>query len=207
LLALAAPASGEVGEAEAREDGEPEPEETRAPYRLSFPLAAFLRPAVGLAFHPGLAGAGGSPGFELDVTVGARYDLTRRRVRVELIPELGYSFTLLDGAEGHYGFVGGGVRVGTVWVGVATTTNLLLGSRGGGFDVGVRAGLRLEGPLGFLAVEAAYEHRAGGAEPLDGIRLMLLVDAAVVLMPMTLTRLGWHFGNVGRARRGHDRDD
>lgn len=160
-------------------------------YSLSFPILPYLKLTSGVSIYPELDGAAR---YDLDVIVGGRVELTHGQPRLELVPELGYSYHNGHNVEGHYGLIGLGLRYGNVWFAGSTVTTLLLGSRESEFDLGVRAGLRFEALLGFLGLEVSYEHRALAGDDLDALRVIFLIDAAIVVMPMTLTRMGWAFG-------------
>lgn len=190
-LSWSVPASAQRGEVEDDRSLD-EQEEVRS---MSFGVMPFLRLGAGVSAYPSVEAA---VEFDLDIDVGLRYELTQgRRIWLELVPEVGYTYHHGDQVTGHYGVVGAGLRLGGLWFAGCTITSLLLGSRQDAFDLGVRAGLRLEAALGLIGLEVSWEGRDLRGEGLHALRVLLIFDAAVVLAPMLFTRLGWAFGRRG----------
>jgi len=188
-------ASGEVADNETGPDGERRigTEDNNDTPPLSSRMIAFLRVAPGFSVY---ASHGGDVYFDGDITVGGRFDLTQGRRRLSIVPELGYTFHHGDELGGHYGTLGAGLRYGTIWIAFQTITAAVLGARDAhGFDAGARVGMRLEAALGFLGLEVAYEYRGVAGEPIHALHMVLVLDAAIILMPMTLTRMGYSFRN------------
>ncbi len=161
---------------------------------LSMRVMPFLRVAPGFSVY---ASHGGDVFFDADITLGGRWDLTQGRRRLSIVPELGYTYHHGDEVGGHYGTVGVGLRYGTIWIAFQTITAAVLGARDAndGFDAGARVGMRLEAALGFLGLEVAYEYRGVAGGDIHAIHMVLTIDAGILLMPVTLTRMGYSFRN------------
>jgi len=171
---------------------EEEQNEEEVERRLALRLLPLLRVGLGPGVTPRQQQV---VRLDCDVAVAARFNtLPGRELRFELVPELGYAFHSGEGLGGHYGTIGFGFRVGTIWVAGSTVTSALLGASQGSFDVGIRAGLRLEVVLGLFGLEIAYESRNLEDEPFHGLHVVVTFDAALIFMPMLLTRFGWSLG-------------
>ena len=164
-LAVSAPAAAETYT----------PEEDRARRTLEFVTSDFpiLRLSAGLAFYPSVDD---EIRIDLDAFLGGRFALYQRNsFRVELVPEIGYSYhgNIDAPVEGHYGVVALGLRLAGRWFGGATVSALLLGKRLDDFDLGVRNGLRLDAFEGILGLEVCHEWRTGDAGDVHSVRVLL----------------------------------
>lgn len=182
--------SGEVGE-----EGEDQTPSQRRESAIILPGLRFA-PAIGV--HPGRAE---TVKFDCDLALALLVGFSPGELIVGIVTELGYAYHHGDEVGGHYGTLMLGLTVGRVVAGTAFST-LILGRREDLFDIGVRAGLRLDALMGVLSLEVAYERRMGDAGLLQSAHIGFSIDfvraIAAVLVVMA-------FNRPGRAARGFGR--
>ena len=119
--------------------------------------------------------------FDLDFQTGPMLAVTwADDFMVALVPELGYSYHAGEQERGSYLVVGLRHSFGSPYLLGAIFSAVLVGTRDGRFDVGVRNGVQVGTLLGLLMLEVAHELRMDGADELHSVRITVSLDLGLL---------------------------